>query len=137
MKKVIVFLTIVLAFTMTSQAQDIMMKKDKMMDAPVKTISIEQVEGEFVQKQITVDAGTYTFAIANNAVGHNVGFVLVKKGADISNPKNHIQTAYVTAQVENNTTGTSNPTTLAAGEYVYFCPLNPTSTDNLLIVRQL
>lgn len=135
MKKVIVFLTIVLAFTMTSQAQDSMMKKDKMMDAPVKTISIEQVEGEFVQKQITVDAGTYTFAIANNAVGHNVGFVLVKKGADISNPKNHIQTAYVTAQVENNTTGTSNPTTLAAGEYVYFCPLNPTSTDNLLIVR--
>lgn len=135
MKKVIAFLTIALAFTMTSQAQDSMMKKDKMMAAPVKTISIEQVEGEFVQKQITVDAGTYTFAIANNAVGHNVGFVLVKKGADISNPKNHIQTAYVTAQVENNTTGTSNPTTLTAGEYVYFCPLNPTSTDNLLIVR--
>lgn len=133
MKNVVVAIVALLGTAFSVNAQDAM-KKD-MMNKAVKTIAVEQVSGEFVQKQITVDAGTYTFAVANNEVGHNVGFVLVKKGQDISNPKNHIKTAYVTAQVENNTTGTSNPTTLTAGEYVYFCPLNPTSTDNLLIVK--
>ncbi|MDP5101208.1 MAG: hypothetical protein NWQ09_07775, partial [Nonlabens sp.] len=106
MKKVIAFLAIALALSTSSQAQDSMMKKDKMMHDIVKTIALEQVSGEFVQKQVTVAPGTYTFAINNNAVGHDVGFVLVKKGQDISNPKNHIQTAYVTSAVANNTVGT-------------------------------
>lgn len=129
MKKLIALVVIALGMGMTSQAQD------KMMDKTVKTIALEQVTGEFVQKQITVDAGTYVFDIKNNNVGHNVGFVLVKKGEDISNPKNHIKTAYVTEQVANNGTQHSNATKLEKGEYVYFCPLNPTSTDNLLIVK--
>lgn len=134
MKKVIAFLTIALVFTFTSQAQK-SMKKDKMMTQPVKTIALEQIKGAFVQKEVTVDAGTYQFAIANNAVGHDVGFVLVKKGNDISKPENHIKTAYVTKTVATGTTETSKPTTLTAGEYVYFCPMNPTATDNLLIVK--
>ncbi|WP_405376978.1 plastocyanin/azurin family copper-binding protein [Nonlabens sp. Asnod3-A02] len=134
MKKLIALVVIALGMGMTSQAQDKMMK-EKMMDQTVKTIALEQVTGEFVQKQITVDAGTYVFDIKNNNVGHNVGFVLVKKGQDISNPKNHIKTAYVTEQVANNGTQHSNATKLEKGEYVYFCPLNPTSTDNLLIVK--
>ena len=75
------------------------------------------------------------FEIANNGVDHNVGFVLVQKGKDVSKPENHIQTAYVTEQVATNATQKSKPTKLAKGEYVYFCPLNPTSTDNTLIVK--
>ncbi len=134
MKKVIAFLTIVLAFTMTSQAQH-SMKKDNMMDAPVKTIALEQVKGEFVQKEIKVNPGTYVFTVSNNAVGHNVGFVLVPAGKDISNPENHIKTAYVTEQVATGQTQSSQKTTLTAGKYYYFCPLNPTATDNLLIVE--
>ncbi|EAS19375.1 hypothetical protein FNJ87_01615 [Nonlabens mediterrranea] len=134
MKKIIAFLTIALAFTATSQAQH-SMKKDKMMDAPVKTIALEQVAGEFVQKEIKVNPGTYVFTVTNNEVGHDVGFVLVKKGDDISNPKNHIQTAYVTQAVATGQTQSSQATTLSAGSYYYFCPLNPTATDNLLIVE--
>lgn len=135
MKNVIAFLTAAILFTFSVQAQDSMMKKDKIMDSTVKTISLEQVKGEFVQKQITVDAGTYEFAVANNNVGHDVGFVLVKKGQDISKPENHIKTAYVTKVVATGTTEKSKATTLTAGEYVYFCPMNPTATDNLLIVK--
>lgn len=135
MKKVIAFLTVAILFSFTAVAQDGMMKKDKMMNKSVKTISLEQVEGEFVQKQITVNAGTYEFAVANNNVGHDVGFVLVKKGMDISKPENHIKTAYVSKVVATGTTEKSQATTLAAGEYVYFCPMNPTATDNLLIVK--
>ncbi|SMC42108.1 plastocyanin/azurin family copper-binding protein [Cellulophaga tyrosinoxydans] len=98
-------------------------------------IALEQTKGEFTQKKITVDEGTYVFEIANNAVGHDVGFVLVKKGEDITKPENHIKTAYVTKAVATGDKQTSNPTTLEKGEYIYFCPLNPTSTDNVLIVK--
>jgi plastocyanin len=118
-----------LGMSITVQAQD------KMTDKSIKTISLEQVKGEFVQKQVSVDAGTYQFAIANNEVGHDVGFVLVRKGDDISKPENHIKTAYVTKTVATGTTEKSKATTLTAGEYVYFCPMNPTATDNLLIVK--
>ncbi|WP_299766246.1 hypothetical protein [uncultured Dokdonia sp.] len=129
MKKVIALFVLVFTVSFAAQAQDKMMK-----DAS-KTITLEQTKGEFTQKQLTVSEGTYVFEIDNNNVGHKVGFVLVPKGKDVSNPENHIKTAYVTAAVENNTTGTSNPTKLTKGEYVYFCPLNPTSTDNVLIVK--
>lgn len=129
MKKVIVLVVLSLGFAFSVSAQDTMKKMD------AKVIKLEQTPGEFTQKTLTVSEGTYVFEIANNGVDHNVGFVLVEKGNDISNPKNHIQTAYVTAPVGTNQTQTSKPTTLNKGEYVYFCPLNPTSTDNTIIVK--
>ena len=101
----------------------------------VKIISLEQTPGEFTKKQLTVEEGTYVFEISNNEVGHDVGFVLVQKGKDISKPENHIQTAYVTEVVANGKTQKSKPTTLTKGEYVYFCPMNPTATDNTLLVE--
>ena len=134
MKKIIT--VIALAFTTVFYAQEAAAEKkmDKMEKA-VKTISLEQTTGEFTQKQLTVNAGTYVFEISNNGVDHNVGFVLVEKGKDISKPENHIQTAYVTAPVGTDSKQTSKPTELKKGEYVYFCPLNPTSTDNTLTVQ--
>nr|WP_299339340.1 plastocyanin/azurin family copper-binding protein [Allomuricauda sp.] len=129
MKRAIAVLVFALGAIFTSTAQDAMKDKE------VKTISLEQVPGEFTQKQLTVSEGTYVFDITNNGVGHNVGFVLVKKGLDISKPENHIQTAYVTKPVETGASQTSKPTTLEKGEYVYFCPLNPTATDNTLVVK--
>jgi len=134
MKKVVAILVLAVGTVFTANAQEKMMK-DKMMSKSVKTIALEQTEGEFTQKQVTVSEGTYVFEIANNGVDHNVGFVLVEKGKDISKPENHIQTAYVTAPVGTDSSQTSKPTTLAKGEYIYFCPLNPTSTDNTLIVK--
>ena len=129
MRKVIALVVLSLGVALSVNAQD------KMMDKKVKTISLEQTEGEFTQKQITVSEGTYVFEIANNGVDHNIGFVLVKKGKDISKPENHIQTAYVTKPVGTNSSQKSKPTVLSKGEYVYFCPLNPTSTDNTLVVK--
>ncbi len=123
MRKVIAIIALVFGVMISAQAQT------------AKKITLEQTKGEFTQKQVTVSEGTYVFAIDNNNVGHNVGFVLVPKGKDVSDPANHIKTAYVTAPVANNTTGNSNATKLEKGEYVYFCPLNPTSTDNVLIVK--
>ena len=104
-----------------------------MMKQPVKKIALEQTTGEFTQKSITVSEGTYVFDVANNNVGKDVGLVLVRKGEDVSKPENHIQTAYVTAAVKNNTVGHSKETKLAKGEYVYFCPLNPTPQYSLIV----
>ena len=128
MKKVIALFVLVFTVSFTAQAQEKVMK-DKM----VKKITLEQTQGEFTQKQLTVSEGTYVFEIDNNNVGGDVGFVLVQKGKDVSNPDNHIKTAYVTKVVDNNTKETSKVTTLKKGEYVYFCPMNPTPQYTLTV----
>lgn len=119
MKKIIAIIALALAFTTTGNAQDIMKTK-------ATSVTLEQTKGEFTQKALTLSEGDYIFEIANHNVGKQVGFVLLPKGKDASKPENHIKTAYVTKVVKNNTTGTSNVTTLTKGEYVYFCPLNET-----------
>ncbi|WP_299113955.1 hypothetical protein [uncultured Winogradskyella sp.] len=129
MKKVISILVIALTFTVIGNAQETMKKDAMMKDGKAKIVSLEQTKGEFTQKTITLEEGSYVFEISNNNVGHKVGFVLAPK----SNPDAHIKTAYVTKAVENNTKGTSNTTTLAKGEYVYFCPLNPTPQYTLIV----
>ncbi|GGG50843.1 cupredoxin domain-containing protein [Bizionia arctica] len=126
MKKIIAVIVFALTFTITGNAQD-------KMNSKATTVSLEQTKGEFTQKTLTLTEGNYIFEIANNNVGHQVGFVLVPKGADASKPENHIQTAYVTKAVENNTTESSQVTSLAKGEYVYFCPLNPTPQYTLIV----
>ena len=123
MKKIIVSLVIILAFGLNLQAQSAM--KDKM----VKTVKLEQTPGEFTQTDLVLEAGTYVFEISNNNVGHQVGFVLAPK----SNPDAHIKSAYVTKAVDNNSTESSKATTLEKGEYVYFCPLNPTPKYTLTV----
>lgn len=129
MKKIISILIIALSFTTISQAQDAMKKMDK----ETSVISLTQTPGEFVEKSITVSPGTYVFEVKNQNAGTDVGFVLVKKGADASNAENHIKTAYVTSVVKEGTTERSQQTTLSKGEYTYFCPLNKTKMNTLVV----
>jgi len=126
MKNILAVIVFALTFTLTGNAQDKMKTK-------AAVVSLEQTTGEFTQKTLTLEEGDYIFEIANKNVGHQVGFVLVPKGADASNPENHIKTAYVTKAVENNTKETSKVTTLTKGEYIYFCPLNPTPQYTLTV----
>lgn len=127
MKKVAAILVVALGFALNGNAQDNMMKNN------VKTITLEQTPGEFTQKSLTVGEGTYVFAVSNNHVGKDVGLVLVPKGKDASKPENHIQTAYVTSAVKDGKVETSKATKLTKGEYVYFCPLNPTPQYTLTV----
>ncbi len=99
--------------------------------AQTKTVSLEQTKGEFTQKSITLSEGTYVFEIANNEVGHDVGFVLAPKGH--VDKEHHIKNAYVTKVVGNNSKGHSKEVKLEKGEYVYFCPLNPTPEYTLVV----
>lgn len=126
MKKIISILVVALAFTLSGNAQDTMMKDD------VKTVTLEQTKGEFTQKSLTLSQGSYIFEVTNHS-GVDVGFVLVPKGKDASKPENHIKTAYVTQVVKNGETQKTGTTKLSKGEYVYFCPLNKTPQYSLVV----
>lgn len=121
MKNLLVAIAFVFAFASNVSAQE------------VKTVSFEQTKGEFTQKEVKISEGTYIFNVSNNGVGHNVGFVLVPKGKDASKPENHISNAYVTKAVATGKTESSKQVTLKKGEYVYFCPLNPTPQYTLIV----
>ena len=125
-----VFSIFIMVFAITISLGQEKMTDDKMSKSvAIKTVQLEQTKGKFTQEHITLDAGSYVFEIRNNNVGHQVGFVLAPK----SNPEAHIKTAYVTKAVENNSTESSNVTVLEKGEYIYFCPLNPTPQYTLVV----
>ena len=100
-------------------------------NAQTKTINLEQTTGEFTIKSLTLSAGEYQFEITNNDVDHEVGFVLAPKGK--SAPEDHIKAAYVKAPVKTGASSLTSVVTLEAGEYEYFCPLNPTEKYPLTV----
>ncbi len=111
-----------------------MMKKEAMMDkghTMAKKIKLVQTAGEFKTKSLMLDAGRYQFEIANMGVDHEVGFVLAPKGK--TDAANHIKEAYVTAPVKDGSSSMTQVVTLRPGEYVYFCPLNPTAEYSLTV----
>ncbi|AZJ34561.1 cupredoxin domain-containing protein [Tenacibaculum singaporense] len=119
MKKVVAILVLLVGLAFTANAQK------------AKTISLEQTKGKFTQKSLSLSEGTYVFEISNKNVGHDVGFVLAPKGK--TEEKHHIKNAYVTSLVKNNSKSSSKKVTLTKGEYVYFCPLNPTPQYTLTV----
>ena len=130
MRSLIIALALVFGAGFTAQAQDTMKKN---MSDTAQTVALEQTKGEFTQKSVELKSGDYVFAISNNNAGVDVGFVLVPKGKDASNPENHIKSAYVTQVVAQGETQNSNEVHLEAGEYVYFCPLNKTPQYTLTV----
>ena len=119
MKNLLVAIIAFIGFNLTANAQE------------VKTVALEQTTGEFTQKGITLSEGTYVFEISNHGVKNDVGFVLAPKGK--TDKAHHIQNAYVTQLVKTNQTQHSKEVTLTKGEYVYFCPLNPTPQYTLTV----
>ena len=100
-------------------------------NAQVAQISLEQTKGQFETESLSLVEGQYQFNILNNNVGHDVGFVLVPKGK--YDAEYHIKAAYVKEAVANNKSSLTNVVDLKAGEYEYFCPLNPTPKYSLTV----
>ncbi|XLS28318.1 cupredoxin domain-containing protein [Flavobacteriaceae bacterium M23B6Z8] len=119
MKSILLAFALILVAFMSSFAQE------------VKTVQLEQTEGQFTQQEVTLKAGTYVFEVSNNGVDHKVGFVLTPKGK--TSQKDHIKEAYVKKTIANGETSNSKEVTLEKGEYVYFCPLNPTPQYTLRV----
>jgi len=103
--------------------QDNMVKKGMTDHASTaKTIKLEQTKGEFNIQSLILAQGDYVFEISNNGVDHEVGFVIAPK----SNPDAHIKTGYIQKTIKDGEKSTSKVVHLPKGEYVYFCPMNPT-----------
>ena len=97
----------------------------------VETIKLTQVPGDFTTKNLSLTEGDYQFEIANDGIDHEVGFVVVPKGK--YDPQFHIKSAYVKAPVSSGNSSTTQIVTLEAGEYEYFCPLNPTPKYSITV----
>lgn len=97
----------------------------------VSTIKLAQTNGEFNVKGLTISEGVYQFEIENTDVAHPVGFVLAPAGHP--EEASHIKDAYVKETVKKGMTSKTNEVTLKKGEYIYFCPLNPTPQYTLTV----
>ncbi|MEM1135603.1 MAG: hypothetical protein AAGI07_07165 [Bacteroidota bacterium] len=90
-----------------------------------KTVHLDQTPGEFAKKELTLKAGeTYVFEVANKGIDHKVGFVIAPK--DKLDQKHHVKNAYLSTTISDGEVASSKEVVLEKGEYVYFCPLNPT-----------
>ncbi len=105
------------------------------LNAQTQEVKLTQTNGEFLTQGLTLLPGDYQFEIANDGVDHEVGFVLVPKGK--YEATDHIKAAYVTAPVPNGKSSQTNVVSLAAGEYEYFCPLNPTPKYALTVTDKV
>ncbi|MCT4579811.1 MAG: hypothetical protein N4A35_00210 [Flavobacteriales bacterium] len=97
----------------------------------VPTIHLDQTKGAFTIQALTLEEGTYIFDIENKNVDHEVGFVIAPKG--MTDEAHHIKAAYVKEMVKKGKVASSNKVKLTKGEYVYFCPLNPTEEYPLTV----
>lgn len=97
----------------------------------MQQVKLVQTPGKFETKDLSLKAGAYQFQIANEGVDHEVGFVLVPKGE--YDASNHIKEAYVIATVPEGKSSLTNVVNLSAGEYEYFCPMNPTAKYGLTV----
>ncbi|MEO1254298.1 MAG: cupredoxin domain-containing protein [Bacteroidota bacterium] len=110
---ILFLLTIALLWSVASNAQE-----------PQK-ISLVQTPGEFVQQELKLEAGkSYVFEVENSGVDREVGFVVAPKGK--TDQANHVQNAYLLKTIADGEKASSKTVVLEKGEYVYFCPLNPT-----------
>jgi len=100
-------------------------------NAQVEQIDLEQTTGAFTTESVVLAEGEYQFNIINSDVDHEVGFVLVPKGK--YDAADHIKEAYVQAPVATGKNSLTQVVNLKAGEYEYFCPLNPTPKYSLTV----
>lgn len=99
----------------------------------VQVVKLEEVEGEFTTKELTLKEGMYKFEVTNNGVDHDVAFVLAPAKENIQE-EDYIADAMLTATLADGETASSKePVKLEKGEYVYFCPMNPTPHYKLTV----
>ena len=128
MKVLRLFTSLALLFTIysCSTSQEVSSHENYSPNVTPKVVQLTQIPGEFTNGNIKLKPGAYRFEVKNDHAGKDVGLVLALKKDEISEA-DHIQNAYVSELVkEGETVQTKGDVMLKKGEYVYFCPLNPT-----------
>ena len=97
-----------------------------------RVVLLDQTPGEFEKTELKLKAGKpYIFEVTNDGVDHEVGFVIAPAGK--TEAANHIQNAYLSKTIKDGESARSQEVILEKGEYVYFCPLNPTPQYKLVV----
>jgi uncharacterized cupredoxin-like copper-binding protein len=118
MKKILLSIALVITVLASVNAQE--------------TIKLEQTPGEFKTTELTLKAGeSYVFEVKNVGVDREVGFVIAPFGQTES--KYHVANSYLTKTIKNGETASSQEVILEAGEYQYWCPLNPTPAYKITV----
>lgn len=91
-------------------------------------VTLQQKDGEFVQKELNLKPGKYIFEIENVDVKKDVGFWLRTTKAD--DPLTNSDKAGL---IKTGTKSKTGEVELKAGEYVYSCPLNPTPNYKITV----
>ena len=113
MKKVLFSLALVAVTIFSASAQK------------AKKIKLDQVPGAFKTTELKLKAGkSYVFEVTNKGVDKEVGFVISPLGQAES--KDHIANSYLSKTIKDGETASSQEVVLEAGEYQFWCPLNPT-----------
>lgn len=108
-------------------------------EVQTEVIKLEEVEGSFVTTELNLKAGQpYSFEVTNTDIDKEVAFVLAPVPAEGATTEEimatAIPTAMLTKYVNNGETASSKEaTTLEAGEYIYFCPLNGTPHHKIIV----
>ena len=97
-----------------------------------KTVKLEQTTGAFTQEKLNLKPGKYVFEVTNSGIDHEVAFVLAPKKSEVTQ-EDHIANAYLANPVADGQTAQSQEVVLEKGEYVYFCPMNPTPQYTLVV----
>ncbi len=122
------FIPVLAALTLYScgSSQETAAKEEHSPNAKVEVIHLVQTPGEFTNGDLTLSPGVYHFEVQNDNAGKDVGLVVAPKKEEIAET-DHIQNAYVQELVKDGqTVSCKGDVVLEKGEYVYFCPLNPT-----------
>ncbi len=97
-----------------------------------QTVNLVQTPGEFDQTELKLEGGKpYVFEVENDGVDHLLGFVIAPKGK--TDKQYHVQSAYLSKTIADGEKATSKEVVLEKGEYVYFCPLNPTPQYKIIV----
>ena len=119
-------LALVVLAVMTHASSEMMVQKEKV-------IKLEQVPGEFKTKELKLAAGRpYVFEVKNDGVDYEVGFVITPKGKE-KDQNSHVKASYLSKTIKDGEKAQSGTVSLSKGEYVYFCPLNPTPPYTLIV----
>ena len=95
--------------------------------AEVTTVDLTQTPGAFTTEHLDLAPGQYRFRVTNASVDHEVGF-FIQRAADKNGAPGEtaVENSFTEGPIAIGETSQTGVVTLAPGEYVYSCPLNPT-----------
>lgn len=108
--------------------------KAQAIEKDVTVIELTQTTGAFSTQELNLRPGKYQFRVVNDNVEKDLGFVIQKaKDKDGDVMKTALPNSFTADYIKKGEAQYTGVVALAAGEYVYSCPLNPTPHYRIVV----